>query len=275
MNSDKFPTSTSESDRTEYQNHPVFKDLEGHISFYDSFSMSIMGFITLGTKAVMNIDSYVYSSMKGTLESIKLVLSDGKIGDAYALLRKLHDSVILNVYTNLYLETNHSLEKNFLVQEVIDWMNGRKKLPHNTYGSMSEYLENSNQLKEVYSVLYADKKYSEMRARCNDHIHFNSFDNILINDNQVYSKKRMPLLDSFRNDLEKVFILHLALIFTLNDHYMISSDYTDCLDVGMDPEPDSQYWVAPYIQDAFTKIVENKRPDIAKYIKRRSSMHLR
>ncbi len=237
--------------------------------------MSIMGFITMGTKAIMNIDSYVYSSMKGTLESINLVLINGKIGDAYALLRKFHDSVTLNIYTNLYLETNHSLEKNFYVQEVIDWMNGRKKLPHNNYGAMSEYLENSTQLANAYKVLCSEKKYAEMRTRCNDHTHFNYFDNILINDNQVYSKKRIPLLDLIRADLESIFILHLTLIFKLNDHYMISSDYTDCLDVGIEPDPDSQYWVASFIQDVFTEIIEVKRPDVAKYIKENSSMHLK
>ncbi len=114
---------SSEADRKEYREHPIFKDLDKFISFYDSFSMSIMGFITLGTRSIMNIDSYVYSSTQGTLESIKLVLEKGRIGDAFALLRKYHDSVTLNLYTNLYLEENRDLQKRRYCRKL--WIEGK------------------------------------------------------------------------------------------------------------------------------------------------------
>lgn len=263
----------TQADAVEYKEHIVLKNLERLISFYDSFSMSIMGFSTMGTRSAINIDSYVYSSIHGTLESIKLVLEKGRIGDAFALLRKYHDSVTLNLYTNLYLEQKHSLQ-NFLVQEVIDWISSRKKLPHDNYGAMSKYLENSNQMKEVFAVLYADKGYRETRDRCNDHMHYNYFENVLINDNQVYSQKRISLLDSFAKDLESIFILHLSCILYLKEHYLISSDHTDALDMGMEPEPESQYWVAPFIQEIFSDVVEAKRPDVAELIKKKTCMHL-
>ncbi len=267
-------TNPTEADRKEYKEHLVFKDLDQLASFYDSFSTSIMGFVTLGTRAIMNIDTYVYSSIQGTLESTKLVLEAGRIGDAFALLRKYYDSVILNIYTNLYLEENHDLEKNFLVQEVADWISSRKRLPHDRYESMYKYLKKSKQLESVLKALETDKSYKETRERCNDHMHYNYFENVLINDNRVHVENRVTLLEDFRRDLENIFILHLSCIFYLNDHYMISSDYTDALDVGMTPEPDSQYWVAPFIQKAFSEIVEARRPDIAKLIKSKTSMHL-
>lgn len=265
---------STEADKTEYKEHAVFNDLDKFISFYNSFSMSIMGFVTLGTRAVMNIDTYVYSSTQGTLESIKLVLEKGRIGDAFALLRKYHDSVTLNLYTNLYLEQNHDFQKSLLVQEVVDWLNSRKKLPHDNYGAMSKYLENSDQMKEIFGILYQDKSFRETRDRCNDHMHYNYFENVLINDNQVHFKNRISLLDLFRTDLENIFILHLSCIFYLNEHYMISSDYTDALDVGLNPEPDSQYWVAPFIQEIFSSTIEKKRPDVAEMIKKKTVMHL-
>lgn len=263
------------SDTEEYKGHVVFRDLEKFISFYSSFSMSIMGFATAGTRAIINVDTYIYSSIQGTLESIELVLEKGRIGDAFALLRKYHDSVTLNLYVNLYLEENHDIQKSLVVQEVVDWLASKKKLPHDTYGAMSKYLENSQQMREIFAALYSDQSYKDTRSRCNDHMHYNYFDNVLINDNQVHSPKRIPLLDSFKKDLENIFVLHLSCIFFLNDHYMTSSDYIDALDVGMTPEPDSQYWVASFVQEIFTNIIEEKRPNVAQLIQSKTSMHLR
>src|SRR5258705_747882 len=77
-----------------------------------------MGWVTQGTiGSVLNIDTYVYSSIRGTLDSIKDILIKGRISDSYALLRKYHESVIINVYSNLYLEDNFSIE-NFVVEKL-------------------------------------------------------------------------------------------------------------------------------------------------------------
>lgn len=273
-NKTKFNSQHSAADLDEYKSHTVFKALARYIAFYNSFSFSIMGFASSGTRAIINLDSYVYSSMEGTLESIKLVLEKGRIGDAFALLRKFHDSVTLNNYTNLYLSENTNRDGKFLVDEVISWLNNEKRLPLNTYGSMSEYLESSLKLKRMFEIIYSDKTFKDTRIRCNDHTHYNFFDNVLINDNQVHSKKRIPLLTSLEQDLNNIFILHLACIFTLNDHYMMSSDYVDCLDVGIEPDPESVYWVSPFIKEVLNEIVLKLRPDIYNEIKSNTMMKI-
>lgn len=55
---------------------------------------------------------------------------------------------------------------------------------------------------------------------------------------------------------------------------MMSSDYIDCLDMGIQPEEDSQYWVANFIQEIFDKVIKTKRYDIAEEIKRHTTMQL-
>jgi len=263
----------TEADRPEYKNHKIFEKIKSVVSFYDSFSNSIMHFSTVGTTSVINIDSYLYSSIQGTLESIQLLLENGKIGDAFCLLRKYHDSIILNVYINLYIEKNKNTE-NLYIKEVQDWLSGKNRLPHDDYRKMSEYIKKSDQLKNIYSVLQEDKSYIETRQRCNDHTHYNSFENVLINDNRVYYTGRNELLNTFQNDLENLFILHFSCIFYLNDHYMVSSDHLDAIEMGMMPEPSSQYWVAPFIQDIFSNLVSVRRSDIAKMIKENTKMEL-
>lgn len=254
-----------------YKGHPIFSELDSYIDFYSSFAFSVMGFATMGTTAMMNMDTYVYSSIQGTVESIKIILEKGRINDSYCLLRKYYDSAIINVYSNLYIEDNCSVEK-FLVDQINNWLHGKEQLPE--YRVMSQYLRKSDRLAGINARLYSDDRYKNIRDRCNDHTHYNYFHHVMMNDNEVYLKNRLSSLDRLAEDLSDIFILHLSYIFSLHQHYMMSSDYIDYLDCGMQPPEDSQYWVASFIQKVFDEIIKKNRPDIASYISENTSMHL-
>jgi len=255
----------------EYQKHTVFADLEQYAAFYEHLAMSVFGFVSLGTRAICNIDSYVFSSIQGTLASIHAILRDGMISDAYALLRKYYDSAIINIYTGLYLEENFSIE-NFIVTQIDKWLRGRDRLPE--FRIMSHYIRRSQRVAPITDLLFLDDRYKRLRERCNDHTHYNFYQNVLLNDKDIFLEKRRQALEEFSNDLRDVLMLHLAYMFFANNHYMMSSDYVDCLECGMPPEPDSQYWVAPFVQRIFDQTIKNSRPDLAAMIKQHSSMHL-
>ena len=107
-----------------HKEHLVFTQLTEYAQFYKALSASVMGWVTQGTiSSVLNIDTYVFSSIRGTLESIRDILIKGRINDSYALLRKYYDSVIINVYSNLYLDENFSVE-NFVVEKINNWLHG-------------------------------------------------------------------------------------------------------------------------------------------------------
>jgi len=255
----------------EYQNHPVFDDLERYIAFYERLSQSVFHWITVGTRAICNIDSYVFSSIKGTLLSIMEILRAGRINDAYALLRKYHDSAIINIYTNLYLEDKATLE-NFIVEQIDNWTKGVDQLPE--YRKMYQFIIDSSSVAPITTLLFKDKRYKKIRERCNDHTHYNFYKNVLLNDSEIILIERVSALNEFRVDMRDLLILHSALLFFAKDHYMMSSDYVDALDCGMTPEPDSEYWVAPFVQKFFKQTIEKHRPDIAKEIKENTNMQL-
>jgi hypothetical protein len=255
----------------EYLEHSIFNLLDYYIDFYDSLSFAIMGFVSMGTTAITNMDTYAYSSMRGTIESIKDVLKKGRINDAYALLRKYYDSTIINVYTNLYLQDNRSLE-NFIVSQIDNWLKGIETIPE--YRIISKYIKDSPKLFAINKLLQKDDRYKKIRDRCNDHTHYNFYKNYLLNDNEIYNPNRIKYLNVFARDVEAIFIQHLAYTFYLNDHYMSSSDYMDCMEIGMQPDEDSQYWVAPFVQEVFDKIIKVKRHDIAEEIKQHTMMQL-
>jgi hypothetical protein len=255
-----------------YVEHPVFEQLTKFAEFYKSLAYSIMLFVSMGTRSVINIDTYVYSSMQGTLESIHDILMKGHINDAYTLLRKFYDAAIINIYTNLYLDENFSIE-NFVVEKIEKWLKGNEQLPD--IRGMNNFIKQSKQVSKIYELLHKDKRYSELRDRCNDHTHYNFYSNVLLNDGQIFLRNRIVILNKFSEDLENIFILHLSYLFYINEHYMMSSDYVDSLDLGTTPEPDSQYFVAPFVQEIFDTIITTKRADLAAEIKKKTVMQLK
>lgn len=255
----------------EYKEHYIFQNLSKYAVFYKDLAFSIVPFLTRGINTIYNIDSYLYDSMQGTLESINDILIKGKINDSYALLRKYYDSAIINIYTNLYLYDNSSIE-NFVVEKIVNWIKGTEKLPK--YRIMSKYIRDSKRLEEINRLLHKDKRYKLIRDRCNDHTHYNFYQYVLLNNNKVIIKNRIKYLDKFSEDLDNLFILHLSYMFYLNEHYMSSSDYMDSLEMGLEPEEGSQYFVAPFVQEVFDNVIKKNREDIANLIKNDTSMEL-
>ena len=256
----------------EYQAHGVFSELDRYVAFYESLARSVFQFPTMGTKAICNIDSYVFSSIEGTLTSIRSILRDGRINDAYALLRKYYDSAIITIYSNLYLEEHVSIE-NLIVRQIDDWLKGKKRLPE--YRVMSEYIRKSQKVAPITQLLFADECYKRLRDRCNDHTHYNFYLNVLLNDPRIHLPSRVAALDDFAKDVRDVVILHAAYLFFAKQHYMASSDFIDSLECGFTPVADSQYWVAPFVQDLFDEVIVQHRADIAATIKKHTSMHLK
>ena len=119
-----------------------------------------------------------------------------------------------------------------------------------------------------------DNRYKHIRDRCNDHIHSNYFQYMQLNS-KINIQNAKVYIDIINNDLLDLLVLHFGYLFTLNGHYMASSDYIDCLDLYKKPEEDSQYWVAPFVQYFFDKYIKTRRPDISKEIISSTSMDLK
>lgn len=262
---------TEEKLGTQYTEHIVFNQLKVLAEFYESVSYLIMGRMTPGIASIVDLDTHVFSSMHGTLESIYHVLMKGRINDAYTLLRKYFDSTVINVYTNLYLEDHFGID-NWIVSKIYNWIKGTETLPE--FRVISKYIKDSVKLEPITKLLMKDDRYKKIRARCNDHTHYNYFYNVLMNDNELHLDTRINTLDIILNDLNNIFIQHFAYIFYLKEYYMSSSDYVDSLDVGIQPIESSQYWVAPFIQTIFTDLIKSKRQDIACVIKDKTCMEL-
>ena len=81
-----------------YKNHKVFKEIDCMMELYGNISFACFPFVPSGTSLIMNYVTYTYQAIQGTLESIKTLLEIGRISDAYTLVRKYFDDVMVDLY---------------------------------------------------------------------------------------------------------------------------------------------------------------------------------
>ncbi|MBO4587483.1 MAG: hypothetical protein J5711_01090 [Bacteroidales bacterium] len=256
----------------EYQSHKIFPLLDSLVEFYSVVYMLGPDFLTHGVlSGLLNIDKVVCSSLSGTLDSVRVVLKEGRLNDAYALLRKYYDGIIIAIYVNVYIAENYSLD-NFIVEKIQNWVKNKQKLPSSE--KMLKAIRNHKPLEDLEKLFDFDGLYYRIRRLTNGNTHYNKLYYLWLNNNMVHNPRRLKELDNIYACTLHLFILHFAYMYSLNPHYMMSTDYVDALDVGAQPEEGSQYWVAPYVKEVFDKYVVTIRPDVAEYMRNHTEMEL-
>lgn len=236
-----------------YLKHKVFDDLKFMMLFYDSISMSCFSFIAAGTRGITNYASYVYTAIEGTLDSISILLTKGRINDAYTLIRKLFDDILLEIYMDVTLKDKFSID-NFFVEEVNEWIQGKRRIPKTE--KILKCLEKSEQTKDLYPLFGWDTYLKKNRELLDDSVHSNRFQRMLLNCNTVYIENRERHLVNCEIILNQLFLLHLSFIFHLNPQYLMASDYMDYMEMDMTPPTGCENWIATFAQDAFDKVIK-------------------
>lgn len=279
----------------EFASHAMFKELDVCYDAYDALAGLVFGFITPSTTVFGNIDSYFLDSLAGTVESMSSVLRAGRISDAYTLLRRFRETSLLQVYVLVRHEErqerlgellNDSFatdSEEFLkglqdvalqgiyVEEVEKWLRGETSPPKLRMDS--ESLARPGILEQVRTL--ADQtRHKEIVDRCNNHVHLGSFQHLWANASHR-PDVLLFWLEQFAQDYRDLVSWHLAHVLAVRPMYMASSDYIDALDCGVEPEEDSQYWVAPIVQQLFDEVITPHNPSVTEFLKENTSMELK
>lgn len=110
-------------------------------------------------------------------------------------------------------------------------------------------------------------KEHKKKSLCNDNVHYNSWDNFVLNNNDIIDNKtKTKALDDLFATIQIALCEHFSYIYILHPEYYSSTDYVEALDSGVEPELNSQYWVCPVIQDIFDKYIKTYNKDLSKFI---------
>ncbi len=265
-----------------YLEHSVFVLLNDIAEFYNFLSFSTYRFPKL-IKASFNIDSNIQSSIGGTIESIYCLLKIGRINDAYSLVRKYNDAIIVDIYKFLLMNKDQqSLEKSLtdgssydpFDTKVNDWASKIVDIKANIHK-----IHNDSRLSEInhFFDFSEDSSYIKNRQLCNDNSHYNSLRFFVLNDNDLYLGSpniRLKYVDKLKTIIMNLLVIHFSYICVLHPEYLTSTDYIDNLDCGSEPAEGSQYEVAPFVQNIFDKYVSPNNNKLADYLSSRNYLEL-
>lgn len=241
------------------------------MEFYDSLSYSCYLFVPLGINSVPNYASYVYTAIRGTLDSVQTLLKTGRISDAYTLVRKYFDDALIDIYIDVIRKDRFDWGYNRVVKDVDEWLRSKYRLP--SLKKMLSTIKNSDRTKEIYPFFGWDTYFKHNRELLDDSVHGNRYKLVILNCNEIYFQDREKHLQNIYIVVKQIFTMHLAFVFHLNSHYMMSSDYSDYRDLGFTPPEDCESRIAPFAQKAFDTYIK-KDEKLATFIKEHSCLNI-
>lgn len=272
-------------------NHSTFKTIISISKFYDELSFLTFGRVRLGTKAFLHEDVF-YESIAETLKSIYDVLIKGRVNDAYALMRKYYDSVITHLYYILCLkqfmdnpELQRKTEKescsleDFVDSRIQKWIEGDFLEEDESFDTktMLQTIRKSDEFKRINKIIN-ETSLKSIRESCNRHLHYNSFRSYLMNRPSEFSaqsgmqKRFFKIIENVKQELISIFSLHYVLIALLREFTYTSTDYVDYLDCGRTPPENSQYIIAPFVEEAFEILISPHYPELMGILKANTSL---
>lgn len=298
----EIPNERQISETEEYKEFS--KDIDYLINFFNDFSELILyngrviSFIT--DKESHTLNTTLIDSATQTLRSIKLCCSIGSFSDANSLVRKLRDDLILYNYilntinsrkpfleddikelridnveafteTLLNLKFNNNLTED--EQAVAAWFNNtvsnlarqvKKKLEFENYMKVLKQNENISQILIQYNL---QEYWEVLRKKLNDYVHnngivFSSQNYVLVRDKYLATHlKNVSIRTTYISSL------FLVLLLMIDSSLISSSDYVDHLECDIEPPENSQYFIAPFIQDFIDSKITKLHPELKQYLK--------
>ena len=197
-----------------YKNNKVFKEIDCMMELYGNISFACFPFVPSGTSLIMNYVTYTYQAIQGTLESIKTLLEIGRISDAYTLVRKYFDDVMVDLYIDVIRKDGYDWLKFECVDDVEKWIKSKHRIP--PIKKILVTLKNSVCTKELYPYFGWDTYFNQNRTILDDFVHSNRYSLMVLNCSDVYLQNREKHLQSILIILNNIITMHLAFIFYMN-----------------------------------------------------------
>lgn len=255
--------------------HPIFELLNDMITFYDMISNQSANFIVGDYGNRILIDTTIFDSTKRTLESISLLLKVMRPADAIVLSRHYVDKSNMHIAMLHHLSTRKIDIDNLLQVDtkVAKWLEG-------IYKKFGGFVLYDNDNKKNKSILHFEeflslqnkankalKVYNTKRAWTNSMVHANGYGFISVNTMRNWMDSEfIKVLDELMAFLEAYWPIHVALLYTLKPHYLMSSDRLDWYEMGQTPPVDLEDTVMPFIFELNEKRIRAKYPDISDYL---------
>lgn len=271
--------------RQTFQENIIYKTIDEIKDFYnfladydDTVSVTV-------AKGPINFNHDIFWSLSNTLDSIKILLGFGRINDAFSLIRKYNDAIIIHIYAlivsekeeQMFFEENHLLYDNI----VNEWVNGNGHLiEKDDYESKEKrFLSVIQDRDATLSKLLFNKKtrkeYGTKRNVGNDNVHYNYWNSFRFNNDSILDYPiSLALLTEACETIRLLFVIHFAYLILLKPVAMFSHEYQDALEIGLQPIGETTNQAVPFVIEMFEKYVVAFDKKLANYLRVCNSLKL-
>lgn len=226
------------------------KNIEKFLSSFEDFALERK--LIVCRKSLISLNA-IMTSLKFTVGSIISCCESGCMADANTLLRKYRDDMFFYLFIVVYHENqfDESVKRKIKEMEInIDhWVNnGLKDLNINTVLSTIAFFP---EMKSAISEYRLKSFFDLLGKRLNNYVHSNGVAYYNHRFDSFRRKKFEEDLGTVLTDICYITVSFLFLLTLCSPNAIASTDYVDYLDFNLVPPTDSQYWVAPFVEDFF------------------------
>lgn len=131
-----------------------------------------------------------------------------------------------------------------------------------------KYLTCNTQIKRCISEHVLDLTWENIRQRLNNYTHNNGKKYLLHNLLDSSSEEDIKdCLLGISQDISFITSVFLVILILIKPELIMATDYVDYLDAGLQSPEDSQYWVAPFIQEYINCSILRLHPELKAFLK--------
>lgn len=213
----------------------------------------------LGFDGVMNTSSFsnLLTSSNKTLLSIATVLKLGNIADAFMLIRKYRDNLFF--FLDMYVSGRKNIyEEGRYEKYGKEWSRNVLRRDY-TFGKSFQEIINSEKYKSFNIKFDIEKRFKDINTLLNRNTHSSGICYLNLRYETYHFIYKENTQDEFIGKKGKrivdmiyfICIVFYAMISIDSPWAIASNDYVDCLDLGLKPPVNSQYYVSPVFKDLF------------------------
>lgn len=252
--------------------------------------MSMPMFPLIVKEAYISDVSVILQSLKMTVMDCASCIQNGSFADAFTLLRKYRDDSLYGLYLTVVgdkqwqiLRETHDKSMEELINDyeayqqqppdkhernVLDWV--KNKQGRVNFKEIVKHVLQSERMKAVNARFNLQKKMEDQDNKLNNYVHSNGWK--FLNFQYVYFKQMQKQCKEFQNCLELFTLVLLVGLIFLEPTVIMASDWFDYKECGMEPPPNSDYWVDSRVGDFFVKYGATLDENLLAYLKCESGM---
>lgn len=239
-----------------WKNH--IKEIKQLAFLLEEISWSSNSF-PLGFDGVMNTSSFsnLLTSSNKTLLSIATVLKLGNIADAFMLIRKYRDNLFF--FLDMYVSRRKNIHEEGRYEKYgKEWIRNVLKRDYTFWKSFQEII-NSEKYKSFNIKFDIEKRFKDINTLLNRNTHSSGIWYLNIRYETYHFIYKEKVQDEFigkegKRIVDMIYFICIVFYATISidsPWAIASNDYVDCLDLGLKPPVNSQYYVSPVFKELF------------------------